>query len=451
MKQYRSIKEIIDALYPDMQYKPVSGENLKLSRCPFCGGKKAFINPNPSVNGFKCYSGKCGKQFGFMALYHELSGNWDAKYTDIVAFLDGHIPEQKTYEQVLPKVHEEKRAPLAQRHKVYKRLLELLVLDEDDKKGLLRRGLTETQIEKLGYKSCPPKERIVEIVNTLEKEGFSLSGIPGFFKRYGKYTMMLANGFFVPFYSRKGYIQGLQIRRKGDENTEIRKQIVSQNRDTIDYVIWVKNKNSYPINFRIFDYFPTNAVISTKAMESCDIHAERGEIRWEQYFQAGEEKSFSYSVKTNESVQTQAKVVVQPRYMWFTSGNKDGGTPCMNYTHFVGKTREVMYITEGALKADVTYYLCDEKKSFIAITGVTSLKNIPQIFEYLKKNGVKEIRIVLDMDRIYNPVVMNAIDNLKEMAIEQGLLATIPEWDIHMGKGIDDFTLQYKINKKRKR
>lgn len=59
--EYRSIKELLDAFCPDMEYRPVSGGNLRLSRCPFCGGKKAYINPKPSVNGFICYSGKCGK------------------------------------------------------------------------------------------------------------------------------------------------------------------------------------------------------------------------------------------------------------------------------------------------------------------------------------------------------------------------------------------------------
>ena len=39
--EYRSIKELLDAFCPDMEYRPVSGGNLRLSRCPFCGGKKA--------------------------------------------------------------------------------------------------------------------------------------------------------------------------------------------------------------------------------------------------------------------------------------------------------------------------------------------------------------------------------------------------------------------------
>lgn len=85
--EYRSIKELLDAFCPDMDYRPASGGNLRLSRCPFCGGKKAYINPKPSVNGFICYSGKCGKQLGFMSLYKELSGQNDAKYPDAVAFI----------------------------------------------------------------------------------------------------------------------------------------------------------------------------------------------------------------------------------------------------------------------------------------------------------------------------------------------------------------------------
>lgn len=56
-----------------------------------------------------------------------------------------------------------------------------------------------------------------------------------------------------------------------------------------------------------------------------------------------------------------------------------------------------------------------------------------------KKKGVKEIRIALDMDRIYNSVVMESIEKIKKMVKEAGLIATVLEWDIRMGKGIDDF------------
>ena len=99
--QYKSIKEIVDYFCPDMKYFPASKGNLRL-KCPFCGGKKAYINEE--VNGFICHSGSCGKQFEFMSLYHELSGNPWETYRDIVALLDGHISRCKPYDNMLPKL-----------------------------------------------------------------------------------------------------------------------------------------------------------------------------------------------------------------------------------------------------------------------------------------------------------------------------------------------------------
>lgn len=436
--QYKSIKEIVDYFCPDMKYFPASKGNLRL-KCPFCGGKKAYINEE--VNGFICHSGSCGKQFGFMSLYHELSGNPSATYRDIVALLDGNISRCKTYDNMLPKVQEIERAPLVERHKVYTKLLSLLTLDEKDKDNLLKRGLTEEQIENLGYKSCPKKEDIPQIIKELQSAGLSLEGIPGFYKSFGKnYTMMLANGFFVPFHSYKGYIQGLQIRRNGDENVLIDKKCVYV--ENIVYTIRVKNQNPHKLNLRVYDNLPEDvSIITYNYQDSCRIHLEKHEIRWDESFNAGEEKSFSYTIKNKGShiSQAPAKVVVNPRYIWFTSGNRNGGAAAKNEIHFVGQQREVMYLTEGALKADVTHCLSNYKKSFLAITGVTCLNKLTEVFEYYKKKGVKEIRIALDMDRIYNPVVMESIEKIKKMVKEAGLIATVLEWDIRMGKGIDDF------------
>lgn len=120
-----------------------------------------------------------------------------------------------------------------------------------------------------------------------------------------------------------------------------------------------------------------------------------------------------------------------------------------NFTHFVGDLRKVMYLTEGGLKADVTYCLCEGKKSFLAVTGITSLRDMPNTFAYFKENGVKEVRIVFDMDRIYNERVMEAIENVQQMAKDAGLESSVPEWDIEMGKGIDDFMLSYRKNNSR--
>lgn len=73
------------------------------------------------------------------------------------------------------------------------------------------------------------------------------------------------------------------------------------------------------------------------------------------------------------------------------------------------------------------------------------------MFEYYKKKGVKEIRIALDMDRVYNHVVMESIEKIQKMVEDAELAATVLEWDGQMGKGIDDFTLEYLIQRGKKK
>lgn len=80
------------------------------------------------------------------------------------------------------------------------------------------------------------------------------------------------------------------------------------------------------------------------------------------------------------------------------------------------------------------------------------MNKLEDVFEYYKKKGVKEIRIALDMDRVYNHVVMESIEKIQKMVEDAGMKATVLEWDVQMGKGIDDFTLEYLIrNGKKKR
>lgn len=124
----------------------------------------------------------------------------------------------------------------------------------------------------------------------LEQEGLNLSGVPGFYKRYGKNTMMLANGFFIPFRSLNGQIQGLQIRRNGDENVEITQDIDFS--DTADYVIRVKNNNQYPLVLQIIDEIPSGAVVENKKTTEGYELKKPNIIRWEHYFQVDEEKVF---------------------------------------------------------------------------------------------------------------------------------------------------------------
>ena len=449
MENFKSIKGLVDALVGGVTYHTASGGNLRLSKCPFCGSKKAYINPLPSVNGFCCF--KCGKNLGFMGFFREMTGNNTAKYREIVDFLDGKkdLSDIGVFSVFESKNEKSKKLPqvavtevpcvdIVKRHEVYNRMLALLTLSEKDKYTLLKRGLSEQQVEKLGYKTCPSIHEIPYLIRTLENEGYNLQGIPGFYQRNGKTTMTVSHGIFIPFRSHSGKIQGLQIRLSGEENVEVQKTMDFS--DTADYTIVVKNTNSFGLGIKISEILlPATILHKEKTTEGYVIKKDNT-LLWEQYLKPNEKKIFHYAVQGSLPFYYMPQISLQTRYIWFTSGNQNLGCSATSYTHFVGKLRPVMYVTEGALKADVAYSL-EEGRSFIAVAGVTCTKRLPDIFFYCQKHGVKEIRLVFDMDRIYNEKVEKSIQKVQHMAENAGLCCTVVEWDIEKGKGIDDYLL----------
>lgn len=110
---------------------------------------------------------------------------------------------------------EEEPVSFGQRDPVYRRLLELLDLSGRHRKELMRRGLTEEQIEAYQFRSTPAygTENLARI---LVREEYSLAGVPGFFfndRRNWDITFYRANrGILCPAYSLDGEIAGFQIR-----------------------------------------------------------------------------------------------------------------------------------------------------------------------------------------------------------------------------------------------
>lgn len=78
----------------------------------------------------------------------------------------------------------------------------------------MKRGLSEEQIEKFGYKSTPLFVEPTSIPKKLLAEGHNLNGVPGFgLNSAGIWsTAKTPNGFFVPGRNAFGLIQGFQIR-----------------------------------------------------------------------------------------------------------------------------------------------------------------------------------------------------------------------------------------------
>jgi hypothetical protein len=80
----------------------------------------------------------------------------------------------------------------------------------------MARGLSESEIERNGYRSTPTKDDGDRIAREMSSIG--LEGVPGFFKRGGEWHMRdYGAGFFVPVRDEHLRIVGLQIRRDEGE------------------------------------------------------------------------------------------------------------------------------------------------------------------------------------------------------------------------------------------
>lgn len=123
-----------------------------------------------------------------------------APITNEMSFLVGHYQMLDAYVQNLA------------RERRYRALLNRLTLAPDHRESLLRRGLTDEAIERLGYKSTPVVG-FHALAQSLLDEGYTLFGVPGFYRdEDGRWTMTVwRRGILIPG-TYFGKIQGFQIR-----------------------------------------------------------------------------------------------------------------------------------------------------------------------------------------------------------------------------------------------
>ena len=85
------------------------------------------------------------------------------------------LPEQAAIEQSI-------LASPQEIHQTFSMLLELLTLTPQHRKHLHEvRGLTDEQIERLGYKSTPPFYLCRSLAQKLRSRGCKVEGVPGFY------------------------------------------------------------------------------------------------------------------------------------------------------------------------------------------------------------------------------------------------------------------------------
>lgn len=188
-------------------------------------------------DGFYC--NRCGQGGNAPLLFAHLvqrrESIRDAKEAARIMYkmIDGDNPEAK---KPMPKTEVVSQAPdvtfdvadITVRDKTYRALLDLLVLSSTDREDLKRRGLTNEDIEVLGYKTAPrnPKEVCKKLLNS----GHILEGVPGFYKDNGTWTLReLGEGYYIPFRNAFGQIQFMQIRTRSKKGEGTRYLSLSSN------------------------------------------------------------------------------------------------------------------------------------------------------------------------------------------------------------------------------
>lgn len=184
--------------------------------CPFCGDHgpgKHHLSLNTDKDMYRC--NLCGASGNSLTLYARVKRmeNKEA-YQDLTGGSNTYAwPSQPE-----PKNKERQPLALVERDAVYSEMLSYLTLTDRHRANLRERGLSDERIEENGYKSMPENDADRRLLAKLVRANHDLLGIPGFYTRYGEWTIAGPNGFLIPVRDRDGLIQGMKIRLDSEAN-----------------------------------------------------------------------------------------------------------------------------------------------------------------------------------------------------------------------------------------
>lgn len=187
--------------------------------CPICGDKRGKMNINFAKNLWRC--NYCNEGGGMLSLYGKVYGISNSEaYREICDTLQNGLTAPEYTAKVLPEQAAIEQSVLAspqEIHQTFSMLLELLTLTPQHRKHLREvRGLTDEQIERLGYKSTPPFYLCRSLAQKLRSRGCKVEGVPGFYVgKDDKWTVnfnSVTAGIIIPAKGIDGMIRGAQIR-----------------------------------------------------------------------------------------------------------------------------------------------------------------------------------------------------------------------------------------------
>ena len=211
--------------------------------CPFCGDRRGRMNVNFVKNVWRC--NHCDEHGGMLALYAKLNHTTtsDAYWEIAEALCDNTHEEHARSGNEAPQqpvstgspssgaraaaaghsfserktVPQSDKASPAEIHQTLSLLLAQLTLRPAHREHLRspKRGLSDEQIESLGFKSTPPPFLCRSITDRLIRQGCRVQGVPGFYRDdSGHWTMAFykkTSGILIPAIGFDGRLQGFQI------------------------------------------------------------------------------------------------------------------------------------------------------------------------------------------------------------------------------------------------
>ncbi len=192
--------------------------------CPFCGDNRGKLKVNYQTNVWRC--NYCGEKGGILHLYALAKGvsTSVAKQEICDSIMNGadiwesnsllyHSPK-RAGEKTMPS--QPQRAEIDVIHETLTALLDLLSLSKQHREHLRNvRGLSDAQIDELGYKTTPHFGRCRALTERLIAKGCTVEGVPGFYKKDAKWTVRFPSvfaGIIIPVRGVDGKIHGCQIR-----------------------------------------------------------------------------------------------------------------------------------------------------------------------------------------------------------------------------------------------
>mgnify|MGYP000387576133 CR=1 FL=1 len=213
--------------------------------CPICGDKRGKMNINFAKNLWRC--NYCNEGGGMLSLYGKVYGISNSEaYREICDTLQNGLTAPEYTAKVLPEQAAIEQSALAspqEIHQTFSMLLELLTLTPQHRKHLHEvRGLTDEQIERLGYKSTPPFYLCRSLAQKLRSRGCKVEGVPGFYVgKDDKWTVnfnSITAGIIIPARGIDGMIRGAQIRL----DTPIRDQESDPDKSGTKY-LWLSSSS----------------------------------------------------------------------------------------------------------------------------------------------------------------------------------------------------------------